>query len=111
MLPCQNAHTLPLHFENVRDRSVGEIWETSEAFNAFRGEAWMREPCRDCDRRAVDYGGCRCQAFHLTGDPANADPACGLSADHGLITGARGKGLVSDAGAAPLIYRRLPTVT
>jgi pyrroloquinoline quinone biosynthesis protein E len=68
VLPCHAAHTLPgLTFDNVRDRGLAEIWRDSPALNTFRGEAWMPEPCRSCDRRAIDFGGCRCQAFHLTG--------------------------------------------
>ena len=90
MLPCHLAHTLPgLHFENVKDRSMADIWLKSEAWNAFRGEQWMPEPCRSCERRAEDFGGCRCQAFQLTGDPARTDPACSLSPDHALIEAAR----------------------
>jgi PqqA peptide cyclase len=77
VLPCHAAHTLPgLTFENVRERSLGAIWSGSAGFNAFRGEAWMPEPCRSCDRRGVDFGGCRCQAYHLTGDAAATDPTC-----------------------------------
>ena len=72
-LPCHAAHTLPgLKFENVRNRSLGEIWVDSEVFNAFRDNAWMPEPCRSCDRRNVDFGGCRCQAYHLTGEIGRA---------------------------------------
>ena len=89
-LPCHLAHTLPgLAFDNVQERSLDEIWHQSAAFAAFRGEAWMPEPCKSCDRREIDFGGCRCQAFHLTGDAAATDPACGLSPKHSLITDAR----------------------
>ena len=89
-LPCHLAHTLPgLSFDNVQQRSLGEIWHHSPAFAAFRGEAWMPEPCKSCDRRELDFGGCRCQAFHLTGNAAATDPACGLSPQHALITTAR----------------------
>jgi PqqA peptide cyclase len=89
-LPCHLAHTLPnLPRESVLQRSLGEIWESSPLFNAFRGENWMPEPCRSCDRRAVDFGGCRCQAFALTGDASATDPACVLSKDHGLVETAR----------------------
>jgi pyrroloquinoline quinone biosynthesis protein E len=98
-LPCHLAHTLPgLTFDNVLDRSLEDIWHHSSAFNAFRGEGWMPEPCKSCDRRAIDFGGCRCQAFHLTGDAAATDPACSLSPKHGLIEGAR-----ADAQAEQLI--------
>jgi PqqA peptide cyclase len=89
-LPCHLAHTLPgLTFDNVQERSLDEIWHHSSAFAAFRGEAWMPEPCKSCDRRELDFGGCRCQAFHLTGNAAATDPACGLSPQHALITAAR----------------------
>jgi pyrroloquinoline quinone biosynthesis protein E len=89
-LPCHVAHTLPgVTFDNVRDRPLEEIWRDSTGFNRYRGEEWMPEPCRSCDRRAIDYGGCRCQAFHLTGDAAATDPACSLAPRHGLIEQAR----------------------
>ncbi len=91
-LPCHAAHTLPgLHFDNVRNQPLAEIWTTSKGFNAFRGEGWMQEPCASCDRRTVDLGGCRCQAYHLTGDAAATDPACKLAPTHGLIEAARGE--------------------
>jgi pyrroloquinoline quinone biosynthesis protein E len=109
MLPCHAAHTITtLHFENVRDRSVADLWRDSPGFRAFRGEDWMQLPCRTCDRRAVDFGGCRCQAFHLTGDAAATDPACVLSPRHGVVQEARLRAL---APAAPaLVYRRVPVV-
>jgi pyrroloquinoline quinone biosynthesis protein E len=89
-LPCHVAHTLPgVTFDNVRDRPLEEIWRDSTGFNRYRGEEWMPEPCRSCDRRAIDYGGCRCQAFHLTGDAAATDPACSLAPRHRLIEQAR----------------------
>jgi pyrroloquinoline quinone biosynthesis protein E len=89
-LPCHVAHTLPGNtFENVREHPLEEIWRDSPGFNRYRGEEWMAEPCRSCDRRAIDYGGCRCQAFHLTGDAAATDPACSLSPHHRLVEAAR----------------------
>jgi PqqA peptide cyclase len=98
VLPCHAAHTLPgLTFDNVRDRPLAEIWRASAAFDAFRGEAWMPDPCRSCERRAVDFGGCRCQAYHLTGDAAATDPACSLAPAHGLIEAARAEALTPDA--------------
>ncbi len=98
-LPCHVAHTLPgLVFENVKDRPLESIWCDSPAFNAFRGEAWMPEPCRSCERRAIDFGGCRCQAFHLTRNAAATDPACSLSPDHGLIEAAREQALRAPSG-------------
>jgi PqqA peptide cyclase len=79
-LPCHGATQITgLNFDNVRDRSLGWIWNESEAFRAFRGDSWMKEPCRSCPRKTVDFGGCRCQAFALTGDAANTDPVCTLT--------------------------------
>ena len=90
VLPCHAAHTLPgLTFDSARSRSLADIWRDSAAFGAFRGEAWMPEPCRSCERRAIDFGGCRCQAFHLTGDARATDPACSLAPAHHLIEAAR----------------------
>ena len=107
MLPCHQAHTITgLTFENVANRSVGDLWHHSDAFNAFRGEAWMPEPCRSCDRRAIDFGGCRCQAFALAGDAALTDPACSLSPHHGIVTGARARADLDVPRS--LVYRRVP---
>lgn len=86
-LPCHAARMLPgLEFPNVTSASLEHIWFDSAAFNHFRGDAWMKEPCRSCPERARDFGGCRCQAFLLTGDAANADPVCDLSPHHRLVT-------------------------
>ena len=104
-LPCHAAETLPgFAFPSVRDASLAAIWQDDPAFARFRGTAWMPEPCRSCDRKEIDWGGCRCQAFALTGDAAATDPACALSPDHHLMADA-----VRDAEApAPaLVYRRL----
>jgi pyrroloquinoline quinone biosynthesis protein E len=80
VLPCPTAAEIPgLHFDNVRDHSLGWIWEHSDAFNRFRGTQWMPNPCRTCEFREIDFGGCRCQAALITGDPAVTDPACSLS--------------------------------
>src|SRR5689334_2928889 len=88
-LPCHAARMLPgMAFPNVRDASVSAIWRDSEAFNRFRGDAWMKEPCRSCPEKTKDFGGCRCQAFLMTGDPTNADPVCELSPHHHLVTDA-----------------------
>ncbi len=85
-LPCQAAAQLPgIEFPNVRDKDIEWIWKDSPAFNHFRGFDWMKEPCRDCPERFTDFGGCRCQAFALTGDPANADPVCSLSPHHDKV--------------------------
>lgn len=79
-LPCHAARVIPgLQFENIAERLLEWIWRESMAFNRYRGEEWMEEPCRSCDRRAVDFGGCRCQAQMLTGDAAATDPVCSLS--------------------------------
>src|SRR5215470_12608159 len=79
-LPCHAAKTIPgLTFENVRERSLAEIWRDSPSFEKFRGQAWMQEPCRSCDRRELDFAGCRCQALLLAGDAAATDAVCSLS--------------------------------
>lgn len=84
--PCPAAPAIAgLRFENVADMALADIWFSSESFNAYRGTAWMREPCRSCDRREVDWGGCRCQAFLLAGDASRTDPACTLSPDRSAI--------------------------
>jgi pyrroloquinoline quinone biosynthesis protein E len=89
VLPCHGATQITtLTFANVRDRSVEWIWHESPAFRAFRGDEWMREPCRSCPRKTVDFGGCRCQAFALTGAAENTDPVCTLSPNRGLIDAA-----------------------
>lgn len=83
VLPCHAAESIThLEFDNVRDKPLGEIWLYGSAFQKYRGTGWMKEPCRSCPRREIDYGGCRCQAFALTGDAANTDPACSLSPLH-----------------------------
>ncbi|HUI52413.1 MAG TPA: pyrroloquinoline quinone biosynthesis protein PqqE [Terriglobales bacterium] len=80
VLPCHAANVIPgMKFENVRETSLKEIWEDSPAFRKFRGEGWMQEPCKSCDRRHLDFGGCRCQAFLLAGDAAATDPVCTLA--------------------------------
>jgi pyrroloquinoline quinone biosynthesis protein E len=85
-LPCHAAQIIPgMHFDNLKDHSVREIWEKSEAFQKFRGEEWMPEPCKSCDRRARDFGGCRCQAFLLTGDATATDPVCSLAPEHSKV--------------------------
>ncbi|WP_446666511.1 pyrroloquinoline quinone biosynthesis protein PqqE [Flexivirga sp. B27] len=87
-LPCPAAQSLPLPRANVRDHSVAWIWRDSPLFNEYRGTDWMPEPCQSCSRREIDFGGCRCQAFALTGDAARTDPVCHLSPDHGLVEAA-----------------------
>jgi PqqA peptide cyclase len=88
-LPCPAAAQIAgLGIDNVRERSLSAIWRHSPAFTRFRGNEWMPEPCRSCPRKDIDFGGCRCQAFQLTGDAARADPVCQLSPDHHLIEAA-----------------------
>ena len=90
VLPCHGAAELPgLEFWRVPERSLAACWTDSPGMNAFRGEAWMPAPCRDCPERTVDFGGCRCQAFALTGDAAATDPACALAPAHGIVVRAR----------------------
>jgi pyrroloquinoline quinone biosynthesis protein E len=89
VLPCHAAEVLPgLSFENVRENSLKWIWQESISFQRFRGEDWMPEPCRSCDRRTEDFGGCRCQAFLLAGDAMVTDPACSLAPSHGIVESA-----------------------
>jgi len=88
-LPCHAAEVLPgMSFENVRERTLEWIWRESSSFQRFRGEEWMPEPCRSCDRRAQDFGGCRCQAFLLAGDANVTDPACSLAPAHAIVESA-----------------------
>ena len=85
-MPCHNARDLPgLQLPNVREQQIADIWQRSQAFNAYRGQDWMQEPCRSCDERHKDFGGCRCQAFMVTGDAAATDPVCSKSPQHEKI--------------------------
>lgn len=88
-LPCHSARMLPIEFPNVKQRSLQDIWYQSPGFNHFRGDAWMPEPCASCDEKSKDFGGCRCQAYMLTGEASNTDPVCSKSPNHPLVTGAR----------------------
>ncbi len=104
VLPCHAAETIPgLQFWSVRDRPLVEIWRDSPAFKAFRGTDWMAEPCRSCEMREIDYGGCRCQAMAIASDAAATDPACELSPHH-----ARMRALTeqdSSGANEPYVYR------
>ncbi|MEV6167373.1 pyrroloquinoline quinone biosynthesis protein PqqE [Streptomyces sp. NPDC051954] len=105
VLPCPAAASLPgLDPPNVRDRSLAWIWDHSAAFSRYRGTDWMADPCRTCSRRDEDFGGCRCQAYALTGDATRTDPACRLSPDHGLV-----RMLADDStDESPAIRQRVP---
>jgi PqqA peptide cyclase len=105
-LPCHAARMLPgLKFPNVRLLSIAEIWIDSPGFTHFRGDAWMKEPCRSCPEKTRDFGGCRCQAYLLTGDAANADPVCDLSPHHHLVTEAVARADRPHVEERPLVFR------
>ncbi|MGQ4274513.1 pyrroloquinoline quinone biosynthesis protein PqqE [Terrihabitans sp. B22-R8] len=107
VLPCHASETIPgLEFWSGRDRSLGEIWTHSPAFNAFRGTDWMQEPCRSCPRQNVDFGGCRCQALALVGDAAATDPACTLSPHHHVMEDLT-REIAAPMGEPVYEYRRL----
>jgi len=107
VLPCHAAETIPgMKFDSVTERPLAAIWRASPAFARFRGTGWMPEPCRSCDRREIDWGGCRCQALALAGDAAATDPACELSPHHAALAAAAER---ESAGAVPdFVYRRMP---
>ncbi len=112
--PCHAAGVIPgLIFDNVREKSLSTIWNESSAFQKFRGESWMQEPCRSCEQRHADFGGCRCQAFLLTGDAAATDPVCSLSPRHDVvlrqISPVHDNGAGSMAHSADWIYRPHPS--
>lgn len=107
VLPCHSARDLPLEFPNVQESSLREIWYESEAFNRYRGDAWMKEPCRSCPEKQKDFGGCRCQAYLLTGDAENADPVCDKSTHRVIVDR-----IVTEADRVhrqppPMLYRNM----
>ena len=107
-LPCHSARELPdLECPNVNDMSIDEIWNESKAFNFFRSNEWMKEPCRSCDEKEQDFGGCRCQAYLLTGDMYNTDPVCSKSPEHHVIQEAIDAARVSalSENEKPLVFR------
>jgi pyrroloquinoline quinone biosynthesis protein E len=105
VLPCHAAETITcLSFESVTERPLAEIWYHSAAFNAFRGTEWMPEPCRSCDRRTIDFGGCRCQAFAVAGRAEITDPACSLSSLHDALVATANEAAQSEP--PPFVYRR-----
>jgi pyrroloquinoline quinone biosynthesis protein E len=106
VLPCHAAESIPgLEFWSVRAHRLAEIWQHSPAFNAFRGTAWMKQPCASCPRREQDFGGCRCQAFALTGDAAATDPVCHFSPRRPHVTA-----LAAVQDDAPYVYRHISAV-
>jgi pyrroloquinoline quinone biosynthesis protein E len=113
-LPCHAARVIPdLSFENVQGRPLREIWEESEAFRKFRGEDWMTEPCRSCDRRAQDFGGCRCQAFLLAGRADSTDPVCSMAPQRAVVDSILSSIDAPQPGAATAtpgwLYRSMPS--
>jgi PqqA peptide cyclase len=108
-LPCHAAETIPgLDFWSVRDHSLADIWWQAPSFAAFRGTDWMREPCRSCERKLIDYGGCRCQALAIAGDPRETDPVCHLSPHHDRVaTFAAAAAEDQAAGVTEYVYRRM----
>lgn len=111
-LPCQESRVIKgLEFPNVREHSLDWIWNQSPVFNAFRGDEWMKEPCRSCDEKEKDHGGCRCQAFLLTGDAANADPVCSKSPMHGVIEACVNEAYDRHRVQRPLVFRRKGAIT
>ncbi len=103
VLPCHAAEVIPgLTFENVRQKTLASIWRESSSFQRFRGEEWMPEPCRSCDRRADDFGGCRCQALLLAGDAAATDPVCSLVPAHHIVESVLAETNSSDAVSQPV---------
>ncbi len=109
VLPCPAAGQITgLPIENVRQHSLAWIWDESPLFNRFRGIDWMPEPCRSCPRQSIDFGGCRCQAFQLTGDAAAPDPVCQLSPDHTIVADIVFAVNQADEPVRSLVYRHLP---
>ena len=106
-LPCHSARLLPIDFPKVQSTSLKEIWYDSPGFNHYRGDTWMPEPCRSCDEKGKDFGGCRCQAYLLTGNADNADPVCSKSAHHDRILAARRAADHATAGLDDLVYRNV----
>jgi pyrroloquinoline quinone biosynthesis protein E len=110
VLPCHAAESIPgLRFDTVLEKPLAQIWTEGEAFRKFRGTHWMPEPCRSCDRREIDWGGCRCQAFALTGNAAATDPACELSPEHGKVIATAERESASQP--PPFRYRRFERPT
>ena len=107
VLPCHASETIPgLQFDNVKDKRLADIWLTGQAFEAYRGTSWMKEPCKGCPRAEIDFGGCRCQAMAFTGDATATDPACKFSSHHAaFVAAAESESAVHTP--PPFTYRRL----
>jgi pyrroloquinoline quinone biosynthesis protein E len=111
-LPCQEVRVIEgLEFPTVREHSLDWLWNDSPLFKKFRGDEWMKEPCRTCDEKEKDFGGCRCQAFLLTGDATNTDPACAKSPHHHVIEMAISKARQKHHEPRPLVRRQIGAVT
>ena len=111
-LPCQESRSIKtLEFPNVREYSLDWIWNESPVFNEFRGDKWMKEPCNSCDEKAKDHGGCRCQAYLLTGDASNTDPVCSKSPMHGVIESGVSEAMNPHKVQRPLVFRRKGAIT
>ncbi|MEM1187549.1 MAG: pyrroloquinoline quinone biosynthesis protein PqqE [Pseudomonadota bacterium] len=104
-LPCHSARSLPIQFPNVRNHALRDIWFNTESFNRYRGDSWMKEPCRSCPEKGKDYGGCRCQAYALTGDANNTDPVCAKAPDRALIDEALAEANQHRRQPPTLVYR------
>jgi pyrroloquinoline quinone biosynthesis protein E len=106
-LPCQEARVIDgLEFPNVRDQPLDWIWNNSPVFNAYRGDEWMKDPCKSCDEKENDHGGCRCQAYLLTGDAANTDPVCSKSPMHEVIETCLSNAINPRRVEKPLVFRK-----
>ncbi|MEE9575330.1 MAG: pyrroloquinoline quinone biosynthesis protein PqqE [Gammaproteobacteria bacterium] len=111
-LPCQEARVIKnIEFPNVREHPLDWIWHESPQFNKFRGYDWMPEPCRSCDEKEKDFGGCRCQAFLLTGDAGNTDPVCEKSPHHHIMEAALAEANRQEIRQRPLVFRRKGAIT
>jgi pyrroloquinoline quinone biosynthesis protein E len=111
-LPCQEARVIKgLEFPNVRDEPLDWIWNNSPVFNAYRGDDWMKDPCKSCDEKENDHGGCRCQAYLLTGDAANTDPVCSKSPMHDIVETCVSNAVNPRRVEKPLVFRKKGAIT
>jgi PqqA peptide cyclase len=111
-LPCQEARVIKgLEFPNVRDQPLDWIWNNSPVFNAYRGDEWMKDPCKSCDEKENDHGGCRCQAYLLTGDAANTDPVCSKSPMHDIVETCVSNAVNPRRVEKPLVFRKKGAIT